>query len=67
MNALTEYRDEKGKTREMLADDLAVDPTTIWRWETGAVKVPAERVFEVERITGIHRSKIRPDLFGEAA
>lgn len=29
-------------------------------------KVPAERVVEVERITGIPRSRLRPDLFDEA-
>jgi DNA-binding transcriptional regulator YdaS (Cro superfamily) len=29
-------------------------------------KVPAERVLDVERITGISRHNLRPDVFGEA-
>ncbi len=28
-------------------------------------KIPAERVLDVERITGISRHKLRPDVFGE--
>ncbi|PZP64983.1 MAG: hypothetical protein DI604_25710, partial [Delftia acidovorans] len=27
-------------------------------------KVPAERVLEVERVTGISRHELRPDVFG---
>tara|TARA_R100000655_G_scaffold35870_1_gene69714 strand:- start:360 stop:554 length:195 start_codon:yes stop_codon:yes gene_type:complete len=34
---------------------------------SGWVRVPAERVLEVERITGIDRKEIRPDIFGEAS
>ncbi|MDK4703873.1 Cro/CI family transcriptional regulator [Rhizobium sp. CNPSo 4062] len=29
-------------------------------------KVPAERVLDVERITGISRHELRPDVFGSA-
>lgn len=29
-------------------------------------KVPAERVLDVERITGISRHELRPDVFGTA-
>ncbi|MBZ5761546.1 helix-turn-helix domain-containing protein [Rhizobium sp. VS19-DR104.2] len=29
-------------------------------------KVPAERVLEVERVTGISRHQLRPDVFGAA-
>ena len=28
-------------------------------------KVPADRVLEVEKITGISRHQLRPDVFGE--
>lgn len=29
-------------------------------------KIPAERVLDVERLTGISRHDLRPDVFGEA-
>lgn len=29
-------------------------------------KVPAERVLDVERVTGISRHELRPDIFGPA-
>jgi DNA-binding transcriptional regulator YdaS (Cro superfamily) len=38
-------------------------PQAISQW----VKVPAGRVLEVERITGLSRHDLRPDIFGEAA
>lgn len=28
-------------------------------------RIPAERILEVERITGISRHDLRPDIFGE--
>ncbi len=31
------------------------------------VRVPAERVLEVERLSGISRHRLRPDVFGELA
>lgn len=30
-------------------------------------RVPAERVIEVERLTGVSRHELRPDVFGPAA
>lgn len=36
------------------------------RWENGRRKVPAERVLEIERLTGVSRHLIRPDVFGPA-
>lgn len=29
-------------------------------------KIPADRTLEVERLTGISRYELRPDIFGEA-
>lgn len=37
-------------------------PQAISQWK----KVPAERVLDVERITGISRHDLRPDIFGVA-
>ncbi|UHS62810.1 helix-turn-helix domain-containing protein [Agrobacterium vaccinii] len=39
-----------------------VTPQAVSQWK----KVPAERVLEVERVTGISRHELRPDVFGVA-
>lgn len=41
---------------------LGVNKTTLLRWEDGTVQIPPDRVIEVERITGISRHELRPDL-----
>lgn len=45
-----------------LARTLQVDKATVTRWSQG--RVPAERVVDIERITGISRHDLRPDIFG---
>lgn len=42
-----------------LARRLGVAVQSIQQW----TRIPAERVHEVEKVTGIHRSKLRPDLY----
>lgn len=49
-------------TLEALSAGLGVNKTTLLRWEEGTVLIPAERVIDVERITGISRHALRPDL-----
>jgi DNA-binding transcriptional regulator YdaS (Cro superfamily) len=43
-----------------LAASLDISQPAVSQWE----RVPAERVLEVERITGISRYELRPDVFG---
>jgi DNA-binding transcriptional regulator YdaS (Cro superfamily) len=43
-----------------LARLLEIAPQSIVRWKNG---IPAERVVEVERVTGVPRSVLRPDLY----
>jgi hypothetical protein len=50
-----------GMTNTRLANALDVNHTTVHRWAKS--RVPAERVLEVERITGIPRTVLRPDLY----
>lgn len=52
---------ERGFRMADLADALKVERSTVWRWCAG--RLPAERVVEVERITGIPREQLRPDLY----
>jgi DNA-binding transcriptional regulator YdaS (Cro superfamily) len=40
---------------------LGVTPQAIGKWS----RVPAERCLEVERLTGISRFELRPDIYGE--
>lgn len=54
---------ERGLNAARLARLLGVDKATTSRWVTR--RVPAERVADVERVTGIPREVLRPDLFGK--
>lgn len=44
-----------------LARAMGVDKATVSRWLQG--RVPAERVIEIERVTGVSRTIIRPDIY----
>ena len=50
---------EHGVVKLRLARDLGITHGAVNQWK----KVPAERVLEVERITGIPRERLRPDIF----
>lgn len=45
-----------------IAAQLGLTPQAVSLWK----RVPAERVLDVERITGISRHVLRPDVFGPA-
>jgi DNA-binding transcriptional regulator YdaS (Cro superfamily) len=42
-----------------LANALGIKAPSIFTWH----RIPAERVLNVERVTGIHRSELRPDIY----
>jgi len=44
-----------------LAERFALSRQAILKWERG--RVPAERVLEFERLTGIARYIVRPDIY----
>lgn len=46
-----------------LARELGIKHTALYSW----TRVPAERVLDIERITGVSRHDLRPDIFGPAA
>lgn len=53
------------REKNLFLSDLArlvdVDPATVTRWAQG--RIPAERVIDVERATGVPREQLRPDLY----
>ncbi len=61
MNALRKYLNEERGRGSDLAREVIVTPGAIWQWADS--QVPAERVLEVERVTGISRHDLRPDLY----
>ena len=48
------------RTRAEMARRLGISRAAVAQWR----KVPAERLVEVERVTGVSRAILRPDLFG---
>lgn len=63
MEKLLEYLNGERGRRQKLAATLRCSPSAISMW----TKVPAERVGEVSRATGIPPQELRPDLFGSIA
>jgi DNA-binding transcriptional regulator YdaS (Cro superfamily) len=44
-----------------LARALGITPGAVTQW----VRIPINRVIDVERVTGIRREELRPDLYRE--
>jgi len=44
-----------------LAEKLGVSRQAVSKWES----VPTRHIIEIERLTGVHRSLLRPDLYLE--
>lgn len=67
MTTLKSLLQKRGLKLTDLAKAASVDKATVTRWAQN--RVPAERVLDVERMTGIPRHQIRPDLYprGDAA
>lgn len=63
MEYLIAYLDMERGRRTELAVALGITPGAVSQWSS----VPPERVLEIERLTGISRHQLRPDIFGEAA
>lgn len=57
---ITKQAIEKAGGTAALARALNIRPQAVSQWE----KVPAERVIQVEAISGVSRYQLRPDVFG---
>ena len=62
MIEIVERAAEKAGGIVSLARELGLKHTAMYSWG----RIPAERVLEIERITGISRFEQRPDVFGPA-
>ena len=58
LRALLEAIEKAGGLRA-LARQLGIAHQSIAGWD----KVPAERIVEIERVTGVPRQRLRPDLY----
>lgn len=59
MEALLRYFNAERGSRARLAAEIGITPGAVSQWE----RVPVERLLEIERVTGIPRSELRPDLY----
>lgn len=65
---LEKYRIAQGLTLSEMAVKLDnIDKSTVLRWEKRKTPVPPKRFDLIERVTGIPRHKLRPDIFKGAA
>lgn len=59
MDRFREYLDGERGRRSKLAALIGISPSAISMWE----QVPAERIGDVSRATGIPPEELRPDIF----
>lgn len=50
-------------TQAKAAKGLGVTRQTVNSWKMGRIRIPAEKVIEIEKTTGIPRNELRPDLW----
>ena len=63
MNPITCALEAAGLSQSELASRMSLTPQAVNQWvRTG--RVPAERCVAVEKITGVSRHILRPDVFG---
>lgn len=60
--SLKELLEAKNMRLAQLATALKVNKSLVTRWNQN--RVPIERLADVERVTGISRQVLRPDVFG---
>lgn len=59
MPLLRKHLKESGKTITWLANQLKITRGAISQWK----EIPLSRIVDVERITGVSRTRLRPDLY----
>lgn len=54
---------QKAGGQKALAELLGLGQTAVSNWRNRKKRVPAERVIEIEKATGVPRHELRPDLY----
>lgn len=60
--ALLKCRDAAGSDTQM-ATDLSTNQPKVWRWVNQSKQLPAEFVLTAERLYGVSRHDLRPDIY----
>lgn len=63
MITIVQQAAEKAGGVVALARELGIKHTSLYSWK----RVPAERVLEIERLSGIPAHELRPDIFKREA
>ncbi|MCC2602553.1 transcriptional regulator [Sphingopyxis yananensis] len=50
-------------SQSQLARHLGVSQSTVWKWLQSSKRLPAEHVLKAERVYGISRHLLRPDIY----
>jgi len=53
------------ENQDALASAVGVKQPVVSRWLSGKDKIPPLRANQIEKLTGIPREEIRPDIFGK--
>ncbi|WP_260925380.1 transcriptional regulator [Novosphingobium sp. 9] len=51
------------ETEQAMADAFSVTQPTVWRWLNQSKQLPAEKVLLAEKLTGVSRHDLRPDIY----
>ncbi|MDA5192783.1 transcriptional regulator [Govanella unica] len=54
---------ERAGSQSALARKLGVSQTAVWKWLQSSKRIPAEHVLKTEKMTGISRHLLRPDIY----
>lgn len=66
MEQLRQWRIDCAKSLDDAGKLIGVSGVQWHRYETGKRRIAANRVIDVEAVTGIPRHELRPDIFGAA-
>lgn len=50
-------------SEQAMADAFGVSQPTIWRWLNQSKQLPHNHVLQAERLTGVSRHDLRPDIY----
>lgn len=53
----------KAGSQSAMSRDLGLSQTAVWKWFQSSKRLPAEYVLEAERLYGVSRHELRPDIY----